>query len=63
MMNEKGKMMNSALIQIWFEGDVGAASIEYVRTFKGNGVTAHNRFLKDAMRKFPNWKRIEVEAV
>lgn len=55
--------MKTAIIQIWFVGDVGAASIEYTKTFNGNAVTAHNRFTKDAMRKFPNWHRIEVENV
>lgn len=56
--------MKTAIVQIWFDGeDVGPASIEYIKTFKGNAVTAHNRFLKDAMRKFLNWKRIEIGAV
>ena len=55
--------MNSVLIQIWFVGDVGPASIEYTKTFNGNAATAHNRFTKDAIRKFPNWHRIAVKAV
>ena len=53
----------AAVVRVWFQGDVGAASIEYTKSFKGNDVTAHNRFLKDAQRKFPNWERIETEAV
>ena len=55
--------MKSAVIQIWFEGDVGPASIEYVKTYKGKSTTAHERFLKDAMRKFPNWADIEIRTV
>ena len=64
-LQERGTVskMNSVLIQIWFVGDVGPASIEYTKSFNGNAATAHNRFTKDAMRKFPNWHRIAVKAV
>lgn len=55
--------MKSAIVRIWFDGDVGGPSIEYTKSFKGNGVTAHNRFVKEAQRKFPNWKLIETETL
>lgn len=55
--------MKTALVKVWVEGDEFDASIQYTKSFKGNGVTAHNRFLKDAQRKFPEWKRIETETL
>jgi hypothetical protein len=55
--------MKTAVIQIWFEGDVGGASIFYQKQYRGDDCVAHERFVKSAQKKFPNWARINVERV
>jgi hypothetical protein len=55
--------MKKAIVQIWFVGDIGPASIEYTKTYKGKCYTAHGRFLKDANRKFPNNRKIRIESI
>ena len=52
--------MKTAMIKIWFEGDVGNASIEFTKTYSGDDFIAHGRFVKSARKKFPNWERINV---
>ena len=53
--------MKTAIIKVWFEGDVGDASIEFTKTYKGDDCVAHERFVKSVQKKFPNWARINVE--
>lgn len=55
--------MKSAIVKVWFEGDIGDASIEFTKTYKGDDIVAHQRFTKTAQKKFPSWKRITVERV
>ena len=55
--------MKSAIVKVWFEGDVGGASIEFTKTYKGDDCVAHQRFTKTAQKKFPTWKRITVDRV
>ena len=55
--------MKTAVIKVWFEGDVGDASIEFTKTYSGDDCIAHERFVKSAQKKFPNWERINVERV
>jgi hypothetical protein len=56
-------MKNQALVQIWFRGDVGPASIEYVKEFSGNAIAAFDRFTKSAFKQFPNAHIVEVNRV
>ena len=53
--------MKTAVVKIWFEGDVGDASIEFTKTYNGDDCVAHSRFTKSAQKKFPSWSRIVVE--
>lgn len=55
--------MKSAIVKVWFEGDIGDASIEYTKSYKGDDCVAHQRFTKAAQKKFPSWSRISVERV
>ena len=56
--------MTSYRIQVWFDGDIGPASIEYSAFRAGNNrVRDHNSLLKQAEKKFPNFWRIKVETV
>ena len=56
--------MTSYRIQVWFEGDVGPASIEYSAFRAGNNLQRdHSSLLKQAEKKFPNFQRIEVATV
>ena len=52
--------MKSAIVKIWLRGD---ASFEYTKKFNGNDATAHLRFIRDAEKKFPNFRRIKVVSV
>lgn len=51
-------------VQVWFEGDVGPASIEYTKIKAGGNIERdHNTLTKRAQRKFPNAYRVRVETV
>lgn len=54
-------MMKKAAVMIWFVGDVGPASIEYEVPYHGEPAKENDRLLKDAMKKFPRFDRIEIE--
>ena len=58
-----GFNMNKAFIEIWFDGDIGPASICYTRKYRGNRQTAFDRFTQTAFRVFPNAARITVTAL
>lgn len=55
--------MSSVLIQIWFDDDAGSASITYIKSFSGKVETAHDRFTRAAMRRYPSWRRITVKTM
>ena len=55
--------MKKVVVKIWFEGDVGDASIEFTKSYNGDDSVAHKRFIKSAQKKFPNWESIKVVGV
>ena len=55
--------MKKVVVKIWFEGDVGDASIEYTKSYDGDDSVAHGRFVKQAQKTFPNCSRIKVVSV
>ena len=56
--------MTSYRVQIWFEGDVGPASIEYTEIKAGgNTERHHNTLTRQAQQKFPGAQRVRVETL
>ena len=56
--------MTTYKVQVWFEGDIGPASIEYTEIKAGgNTERDHDNLAKRAQRKFPNAYRVRVETL
>lgn len=55
--------MTDAIVKIWFEGDIGPASILYLKKFIGTKDVGECLVREDAKWRFPNAERIEVEIV
>jgi hypothetical protein len=55
--------MKTAKIEVWFEGDIGPASIEYTRDFEDKMETAFARFFRDACTKFVRQFRVRVSMI
>lgn len=49
-------------VTVWV-GDAHIPAAEYMRKCIGKTSTVHDRLTRNAMRKFPNWSRIEVSGV
>lgn len=49
-------------VTVWV-GDAHIPAAEYMRKCIGKTSTVHDRLTRNAMRKFPNWSRIEVNGV
>lgn len=55
-------------VSIWFDGDIGPASIEYFRKSKIKNsslsfVKVNDRLTEEAFHNFPNLRRVEIEVV
>lgn len=55
--------MTDSIVRIWFEGDIGPASITYLKKFIGAKDAGEYLVREDAKWRFPNASKIEVEIV